>query len=46
MTDKELDMWFVYADLVNNTAVYVGSATAGPNTISSVGGDLTIALTA
>jgi hypothetical protein len=46
MTDKELDMWFVYADLVNDTAMYVGSATADPNKTSSVGGGFTIALTA
>jgi hypothetical protein len=46
MTDEELKMWFVYADLVNNAAMYVGSATADPNTTSSVGGGLTIALTA
>jgi hypothetical protein len=39
-------MWFVYADLVNDAAMYVGSATAGPNTTFSVCGGLTIALTA
>jgi hypothetical protein len=46
MTDEELKMWLVYADLVNNTAMCVGSATAGLNTTSSVGGGLTITLTA
>lgn len=30
MTNEELDMWFVYGDLVGDTDMYAGSATADP----------------